>query len=196
MSDSHVVVNVPASQGKKIKTFQSVDGDGNVVETEAITLVDSDGFEIFPALESTQLDVLAAIRTQSPFPPLFSGVNGELVPLVAAMPLAQPTTTLLRAGAASGFALANAIGLVVVGAAPTLIARGIGDGPLTLPTAIWDLVTGQSGGLTPGARYYLDVTIGRISTSPPTTPGQYVTLLGNAISDVTFLVRPEPPILL
>ncbi len=67
---------------------------------------------------------------------------------------------------------------------------------LTLPAVIWDAVTGDTGGLVPGARYYLGAPLGTLSTAPPVTSGQYVVVVGSAISSVTMLVHPELPILL
>lgn len=163
-----------------------------------VVLMDDEGNLFVPALESTQLDVLAAILAQSSgiFSGPFTAINGDVVPLVAAMPVAMPAATLLRAGASSGFALANVLGIVVIGAAVTLPVRALAEGVLTLPTGTWDLVTGGAGGLVPGARYYLGTSLGALTTTAPVVPGQYVTVIGSAISDVTLLVNPEPPILL
>jgi hypothetical protein len=197
-AEGFIQVNIPATLGKKLKSFETVDGHGDVVQVQTVTQVDSNGVEIAPSTEATQLDILAAIRAQSSgvFSDPFTGINGDAVPFVAAMPIAQPATTLLRAGAASGFALANAIGLVVVGNGLALPVRALADGVLTLPTAAWDAITGDAGGLVPGARYYLGIALGTIGTAAPTLAGQYVTVIGSAISSVTLLVRPEPPILL
>lgn len=199
MAESFVQVNVNATAGKKLKTYESVDGSSNLVESEAVTLTDSAGAEVLVATEQTQQDVLTAIRTLSTgvFSDPFTQINGDVAPVVAGMPVAQPTTSLRRAVAGSGAALATVIGIVVVGAAMTLPARALPQGVLTLPTAAWDAVTGGSGGLTPGARYYLDPsTLGGITTTPPSTSGQYLVVLGSAISTTTMLVNIEPPILL
>ncbi|MDR2221020.1 MAG: hypothetical protein LBE24_10665 [Methylobacillus sp.] len=57
------------------------------------------------------------------------------------------------------------------------------DGVITAATAEWDAVTGQSGGLTPGARYFLDAeAAGQITTDAPTDAGDYVHLIGLALS--------------
>jgi hypothetical protein len=150
------------------------------------------------ASEVTQLDVLAAIRTLDTgvFSAPFTGINGDVVTMVAAMPVAMPVASLMRAVNNSGFALANVIGLVVVGAAITLPVRALAEGVLTLPTLLWDAVTGAVGGLVPGARYYLGGTLGTLTTTAPITVGEYVTVIGSAISTTTMLVDPEPPILL
>ena len=83
----------------------------------------------------------------------------------------------------------NVVGMVFDGsinaAASGLIAT---SGAVTATTAQWDAVTGQSGGLTPGAKYYLsNVTAGAITTTAPATG--YVCPLGIATSDTTFILN-------
>ena len=57
------------------------------------------------------------------------------------------------------------------------------DDVLVATTVQWDAVTGQSGGLTPGAVYYLHPTIaGRITSTVPTAVGQFVAPVGIAVS--------------
>lgn len=149
------------------------------------------------ATEQTQQDILAAIGTLDGgvFAAPFSGVNGDVVTLAPGMPVVQPVATLLRGANNAGESSATVVGLVVVGAAVTLAVRALAQGVLTLPESTWDARTGGSGGLVPGARYYLGA-LGALTTTPPSTPGQYVCHVGSAISAVTMLVDPQPPILL
>lgn len=57
------------------------------------------------------------------------------------------------------------------------------DGRLTLTTGQWDTITGGSGGLTPGARYYVDPsTAGMLITTAPSTDGDVVVPIGTAKS--------------
>lgn len=50
-------------------------------------------------------------------------------------------------------------------------------------------------GLAPGEIYYLSAASpGAITTTPPSTPGNFVTRLGEAASSVEFIVQLEPPI--
>lgn len=52
-----------------------------------------------------------------------------------------------------------------------------------------------SSGLSPGASYYLSAgTPGSITTTPPSTPGQFVTRVGEAVSSAQLIVQLEPPI--
>lgn len=61
------------------------------------------------------------------------------------------------------------------------------SGPLSQPIAWWDRLTGQSGGLTPGARYYITNVPKVLSTSPDgvTFPVQ----VGIALSKTTMLIQ-------
>lgn len=57
------------------------------------------------------------------------------------------------------------------------------DGVLTLTTAQWDAITGDTGGLTFNDVYYLDAsTAGMLTTTAPTTTGQFVVKIGKAVS--------------
>jgi hypothetical protein len=60
------------------------------------------------------------------------------------------------------------------------------DGVLSGTTGEWDAVTGETGGLTPGAVYYLSTTAGQLSQTAPSGSGQYVTKVGMAISTTEF----------
>ncbi len=58
------------------------------------------------------------------------------------------------------------------------------------------VVTGLTG-LTPGSTYYLSAaTAGAMTTTAPTTTGQYVVRLGKAVSATEFMLQPSRPILL
>jgi hypothetical protein len=71
------------------------------------------------------------------------------------------------------------------------------DGFLEATTGQWDAVTGDVGGLTAGGIYYLDPdTAGLLTSTAPTTVGQYVVRVGQAISTTVMNIRIEQPILL
>lgn len=100
-------------------------------------------------------------------------------------------------------ALADAAGTSVpfgMAAATTAAAAAgdvITDGIVTATTGEWDAVTGQTGGLTPGSKYYMSAaTAGNITTTPPSATGEYVVALGVANSTTEFLFRPGQRILL
>jgi hypothetical protein len=64
-------------------------------------------------------------------------------------------------------------------------------GPLTLTTAEWDArVTGQSGGLTPGAEYFVSAAAaGKLVVAAPSGGGQYVAPVGVALSATTLVIQ-------
>jgi hypothetical protein len=69
------------------------------------------------------------------------------------------------------------------------------SGLLTLTTAQWDTVTGDSGGLVQGDAYYVSIDpIGQLTRHAPSGPGQFVSRVGFAISATTMLVEPAAPV--
>ena len=71
------------------------------------------------------------------------------------------------------------------------------DGVLTATTTQWDAVTGQTGGLTAGAVYYLSAaTAGKITSTAPGSTGQYVERVGRALSTTDLDISILQPILL
>ena len=99
-------------------------------------------------------------------------------------------------------ARANAQGTVqllglVAEASVAAAASGIiqTDGVLAATTGQWDAVTGESGGLTPGAPYYLDAaTAGLLTQTAPTTTAQFVVRVGLAISSTEMDITLTAPI--
>lgn len=83
----------------------------------------------------------------------------------------------------------------------SIAAAAIGNvaqsGIVVATTAQWDAVAGTTGGLVPNTYYFLDpATPGRLTSTPPTTTGQVLTLVGLSISATALEVDPAPPILL
>lgn len=84
---------------------------------------------------------------------------------------------------------------------PTIAAGATGyqasSNVLVGTTTQWDAVAGTTGGLSFGQRYFLDpATAGKITSTPPTTVGQCVVLIGTAISATELELRIGEPILL
>lgn len=89
------------------------------------------------------------------------------------------------AGAASA-TLAEVVGVVSelqVGAAVTVAVVG----GIELTTSQWDVVTGQSGGLTVDAVYYLSTTPGHLTTTAPSAGGTFKVGVGTAASKTRLL---------
>lgn len=111
--------------------------------------------------------------------------NANAGSLVIGAPVYQ-TGTADEADKAQADALATAkvLGLVAdVSIATTAQGNVQTDGRLFATTAQWDAITGQTGGLTPGARYYLSAaTAGLLTTTPPSADGSVIAPVGQAKS--------------
>jgi hypothetical protein len=69
------------------------------------------------------------------------------------------------------------------------------DGVLTATTAQWDAVAGTTGGLTPGTVYFLGAaTAGTLTSTAPSTTGQFVVRVGRAISSTKLDLMIMAPI--
>jgi hypothetical protein len=135
-----------------------------------------------------------AVSPPSPSTETFTAPNGESTRIIEGMPIAMASSFAKR-GSASSQALAQLVGLAVVGADPTLPVTILGEGPVTLTTGQWDLITGDVGGLVAGAAYFLSPASG-MTTTPPSSSGQLVAKVGRAIDSGTFVVAPKDPMLL
>jgi hypothetical protein len=76
--------------------------------------------------------------------------------------------------------LGIATGAGVVGGGPVPVQY---LGPVHLTTAEWDVVTGETGGLVPGARYFTGhVEPGTLSRTTSIIPGDFIVFVGTATS--------------
>lgn len=81
---------------------------------------------------------------------------------------------------------------LAVGSATNLAAMTIQtSGAFTL--ADWTAITGSST-LSARAKYFLSTTSGLLTTSPPSTPGNVVQFIGEAVNSTTLLIQPGNPI--
>jgi len=119
---------------------------------------------------------------------------------VGAINIGQPVYSV--SGTAVDLAQANA--QATIGVAGLVVETSIDadangdilpDGILTATTAEWDDVTGQNGGLTPGANYFLDAaSAGKLTATAPTVPGKFVVRVGHALSATELEVEIQQPI--
>ena len=84
-------------------------------------------------------------------------------------------------------------GIVKLGAAVGFAATVQVVGPITFPVATWALITGEPGGLTPGAAYWLDPSSPAMLTKNYPTSG-YQTQVGVAKTNETFTIKLWEPI--
>jgi predicted RecA/RadA family phage recombinase len=88
----------------------------------------------------------------------------------------------------------------VAGLADTTTNNGsnfevMADGVFTATTTEWDAVTGETGGLTPGADYFLsEVTAGQLTQTAPDNQGDFVVRVGLALSATELEVEVAQPI--
>jgi hypothetical protein len=134
---------------------------------------------------------LAARSTSSPIPTPI--INGELTTLLPGAPFVIENGLAKRADASS-VARSAVAGLVIGLIPPTLVGLALFQGQMTLTAVDWALITGEPGGLTPGAKYYAGLSAGTLTTTPPSVAGQSIVEVGSAIDNVSFMITPRAPI--
>lgn len=124
--------------------------------------------------------------------------NNEVGAIVIGTPVYVAGAGIVEKAQADAFGTVEVLGLVratSIGASSS--GEIITDGILTATTGEWDTVTGDSGGLTAGTIYYLDPdTAGMLTTTAPTTGGDYVVRIGKALSTTELEITITQPILL
>lgn len=124
--------------------------------------------------------------------------NGEVGAIVIGAPVYMSGNSQVKKAKADAAATKEVIGLVndasiAGGATGTILTNGV----LSATTGQWDAITGDTGGLTANAVYFLDpTTAGKLTKTAPSTVGQYVCRVGVAISTTEMKIEPEETILL
>lgn len=106
----------------------------------------------------------------------------------------NPTVDLAQADSAAN---SEAIAVLLEGIAAV---NGEGNaqygGPVRLPTATWDAVTNQTGGLTRLAKYFLDpANPGFLTTVATNVPGEIRKQVGIAATEEVLIFDPKPGVL-
>lgn len=122
-----------------------------------------------------------------------TAANGDSVPLIPGMPLAATGDMVVRARADTD-SMSFVLGVVMVGADPTLPVQYLPWDLASLTQEEWNQVTGGISGLTPGVAYYLSTVPGMLTTTPPSLSGTYVVEVGRSVSATAMLVHPRPRI--
>ncbi len=115
--------------------------------------------------------------------------NGGMVDLSICTPVYVSAAD--EADVADSDSLPNVIGLTAESIAMSATGAVQTDGKLTATKEEWDARTGQIGGLTPGATYYLGAR-GAVVSRPPITG--FLTRLGIAVSLTDFEIKISRPI--
>lgn len=96
---------------------------------------------------------------------------------------------------ATGLPEVKVVGFAVADALSGFVLTARVGGNLTLTIAQWDVVTGDAGGLTPSAYYWLDPsTFGMISKTSPASAPNWSAKVGRAIDATTLAILPQYPI--
>ena len=83
----------------------------------------------------------------------------------------------------------------VMGLVATNIIEAGGAGIIALlgkisgSTTQWDSITGQAGGLTPNANYFLDIVGGMITNSAPLDRAAFLCPIGSALSETVLNIN-------
>lgn len=144
-------------------------------------------------LANGEIEQLQSGDKLSPIPNVLSLENGESFDVLIGQPVVIESADTINYAIAT--TLPNVIGL----ASQAIVSGATGDvqtdGKLSATTAEWDLLTGQTGGLSPGAIYYLsNLDTGKLLIVPPETQGHYLVRLGIAINSTDFEIKISRPI--
>jgi len=150
---------------------------------------------------------LSMTMPRSPYAPNYRGLVDALIDLKESLPLQVGGLLYIRATAGEVLTSGNAVyldsptGKVFKAIANQTIDEasviGFAQENVTINGTTNILVGGAlaTSGLSPGEFYFLSAaSAGAITTTPPSTAGQFVTRVGEAGSATQLAVRPEPPI--
>ena len=119
-------------------------------------------------------------------------------PIIIGTPVYIDAANGVKKAKADASGTANVLGLVkdtsiTAATSGAVLTSGI----LSATATQWDAVAGTTGGLTPGAAYYLsDATAGQLTATPPSAAGSRIAPLGTAISATELKLNIAPTILL
>lgn len=121
-------------------------------------------------------------------------INGNAGSLVICTPVYISAAGTMDKARANAAGTSNCVGLVMeTTVAPSASGYIAFQDIMVATTGQWDVVTGQTGGLTPGSSYFLDeATAGKLKTG--TVSVGYVQEIGIAISTTEMLINPSQPI--
>jgi len=127
---------------------------------------------------------------------VISQTNGNAGAIVIGTPVYTTVADTVDKAKADAYATSEVLGLVkdasVAAGQPGMIQT---DGVLTATTGQWDAITGQVGGLTTGAIYFLSpTTAGHLTSTAPSATGQLVARVGKALSPTELEITIEQPV--
>jgi hypothetical protein len=138
-------------------------------------------------------DVLDAVVAQSDS---VGVTNGNASPIVIGAPVYIKAADQVDLAKADAQGTVQVLGLIKdASIASSAAGNAQTGGVLSATTAQWDAITGDVGGLTANAIYWLSAsTAGKLTRTAPTTVGQFVVRVGIALSTTELKIEPEAPI--
>lgn len=123
-----------------------------------------------------------------------SATNGEGASIAIGKAVYISAGDTVRLANANAGSTKNVVGLVYDASIASSATGSISTtGVVTATTGQWDAVTGQTGGLTAGSKYYLsNSTAGNLTTTPPTTG--YIAPVGFALSTTKMILNIGPTV--
>lgn len=122
--------------------------------------------------------------------------NSNAGAIVIGQPVYSDSGTTVDLAQADAQGTIRVIGLVADASIANAASGGVlVDGVLTATTGEWDAVTGEIGGLTAGANYFLDAaSAGALTQTAPTVTGEFVVRIGHALSTTELEIEVQQPI--
>ncbi len=171
---------------KKISELTAILGD-DVADDDLVDLVDSSD------IENKKITVLEMMKKLGL---VADGTNSESGSVVICTPMYAFGSGTMKMARANALATSVVLGLVLNA---TVAASGVATirtcGVMKATTGQWDAVTGESGGLAYGKRYYVSTTTAGLlvpETSVPTT--DFLAEVGVALSTTRLLINIKAPI--
>lgn len=123
-------------------------------------------------------------------------VNDEAGTVVIGAPVYSDAAGGVKKARSNAIGTTKVIGLIAdTSILTTATGNVLTEGVLTATTGQWDAITGASGGLTFNTIYFLDpATAGLLTTTAPSTSGQFIVQVGIALSTTQMAVQIKVPI--
>lgn len=123
--------------------------------------------------------------------------NGSGSTALGGNPVYAHSATDYRRALATSLTTSRVVGICITASAINGADMAIQcDGVVELSTTLWDAVTGQSGGLTAGANYFLGTSVGTLVLTPPSSATEVIVLVGRALSTTELRLILGPQVLL
>ena len=191
LADTHILVG----NGSGLAADVAMSNDATISDLGAVTLKNTGPGVTSATNASVTIDAqgrVTALSSGSPSSSAITQTNGNASPIVIGTPVySNGAADTVDQAQATTLAKASVIGLVKD---TTINASASGSiqlsGVLTATTGQWNAIKGGSGGLAPGARYFLDDSApGLLTTTAPSTVTHFAAQIGIALSTTELLIQ-------